>query len=149
MTIPLLADKPAPAELLVDLSRLEHEYFERWSDLDDPQQRVSFGTSGDEFELPGIRVLQFAFNADSANAHHLPDTYTPNAVVFPCTHDNPTTCGWFEDLPDRQRRNPCKHIEFAEGGGRKAALALMNSAWSSRAALAMTPLQDLLSLGKE
>src|SRR2546429_6711851 len=41
-----LAGKPAPKELLVDLARLEKEYFERWPDMSDPNQRVSFGTSG-------------------------------------------------------------------------------------------------------
>ena len=41
-----LAGKPAPKELLVDVARLEKEYFERRPDLDDPSQLVSFGTSG-------------------------------------------------------------------------------------------------------
>jgi phosphoglucomutase len=41
-----LAGKPAPKEMLVDVARLEREYFERHPDLDDPNQRVSFGTSG-------------------------------------------------------------------------------------------------------
>jgi phosphoglucomutase len=41
-----LAGKPAPREMLVDVARLEREYFERHPDLDDPNQRVSFGTSG-------------------------------------------------------------------------------------------------------
>jgi len=46
MTISPLAGKPAPKEMLVDLTRLEREYYERRPDLDDPGQRVSFGTSG-------------------------------------------------------------------------------------------------------
>jgi phosphoglucomutase len=46
MTISPLAGKPAPKEMLVDLPRLEHEYFECRPDLDDPNQLVSFGTSG-------------------------------------------------------------------------------------------------------
>ena len=46
MTISPFAGKPAPKELLVDLTRLEHEYFARRPDLDDPEQLVSFGTSG-------------------------------------------------------------------------------------------------------
>src|SRR5215469_10101613 len=46
MTISPLAGKPAPKEMLVDVSRLEREYFERRPDLDDPNQLVSFGTSG-------------------------------------------------------------------------------------------------------
>jgi phosphoglucomutase len=46
MTISPLAGKPAPAELLIDVSRLEQAYYERRPDLSDPQQRVAFGTSG-------------------------------------------------------------------------------------------------------
>jgi phosphoglucomutase len=41
-----LAGKPAPKEMLVDLARLERDYYERCPDLTDPNQRVSFGTSG-------------------------------------------------------------------------------------------------------
>ena len=46
MAISPLAGKPAPKELLVDVARLEREYVERQPDLSDPNQRVSFGTSG-------------------------------------------------------------------------------------------------------
>ncbi|HEV3020926.1 MAG TPA: hypothetical protein VGX76_00605, partial [Pirellulales bacterium] len=46
MTISPLAGKPAPNELLIDLARLEREYFERRPDMSDSDQRVSFGTSG-------------------------------------------------------------------------------------------------------
>ena len=41
-----LAGKPAPKTLLVDLGRLEQEYYNRQPDFADPSQRVSFGTSG-------------------------------------------------------------------------------------------------------
>jgi phosphoglucomutase len=41
-----LAGKPAPKELLIDPSRLEHEYYERRPDLGNPDEMVSFGTSG-------------------------------------------------------------------------------------------------------
>jgi phosphoglucomutase len=46
MAISPLAGKPAPKEMLVDVARLEREYFERKPDMSDPNQRVSFGTSG-------------------------------------------------------------------------------------------------------
>src|SRR6201988_3559421 len=46
MAISSLAGKPAPKELLIDPSQLEHEYYERRPDLGNPQQMVSFGTSG-------------------------------------------------------------------------------------------------------
>src|SRR6202040_432504 len=46
MTISPLAGKPAPKEMLIDVARLEKEYFERRPDLGDRNQLVSFGTSG-------------------------------------------------------------------------------------------------------
>src|SRR5256884_5048410 len=46
MTISPLACKPAPKQILIDVARLEKEYFERRPDLGDPNQLVSFGTSG-------------------------------------------------------------------------------------------------------
>src|SRR5580704_6499440 len=41
-----LAGKPAPKEMLIDPARLERDYFERHPDVNDPNQMVSFGTSG-------------------------------------------------------------------------------------------------------
>src|SRR5512134_2780598 len=46
MALSPLAGKPAPRDLLVDVGRLEREYYARAPELDDPGQRVAFGTSG-------------------------------------------------------------------------------------------------------
>ena len=46
MAIHPLAGQPAPKSLLIDVSRLERDYYDRKPDMSDPQQRVSFGTSG-------------------------------------------------------------------------------------------------------
>lgn len=46
ITISPLAGKPAPKEMLLDVARLERDYFERQPDLQGPNQLVSFGTSG-------------------------------------------------------------------------------------------------------
>jgi 4-alpha-glucanotransferase len=102
----------------------------------------------DQFHLPGTRVLQFAFDGDSNNPY-LPDNYASNAVVYTGTHDNPTTRGWFEKLPDSQRQNLWKYLKRSAGESGEAAPALIRLAWSSVAALAMAPLQDLLNLGSE
>jgi 4-alpha-glucanotransferase len=102
----------------------------------------------DQFHLPGTRVLQFAFDGHSDNPY-LPDNYTRNTVVYTGTHDNPTTRGWFEDLPYDQRQNLWQYLKRPPGESAEAAPALIRLAWSSVAALAMAPLQDLLNLGKE
>jgi 4-alpha-glucanotransferase len=102
----------------------------------------------DQFRLPGTRVLQFAFDGDSKNPY-LPGNYVSNTVVYTATHDNPTTRGWFADLPDNQRRNLCNYLGRPGGESSEAAAALMGLAWSSVAAVSMAPLQDLLNLGPE
>ena len=92
-------------------------------------------------------MLQFAFDGHSDNPY-LPHNYVPNTVVYTGTHDNNTTRGWFEELPDDQRQNLWRYLKRPAGNGDMAAPALMDLAWSSAAALAMAPLQDLLNLGR-
>jgi 4-alpha-glucanotransferase len=102
----------------------------------------------DRFELPGTKVLQYAFDGQSDNPH-LPANYPANCLVYTGTHDNNTTRGWFEDLQDDQRRILWQYLKRPGGASSEVAPALMALAWASVAALAMAPLQDLLNLGKE
>lgn len=102
----------------------------------------------ERFGLPGMRVLQFAFDGSSDNPH-LPGNYVHNTVVYTGTHDNPTTRGWFEALSDQQRQDVWKFLKRPAGMSGDAALALIEQAWSSPAALAIAPLQDLLNLGSD
>ena len=102
----------------------------------------------DAFHIPGTRVLQFAFDGHADNPY-LPGNYVGNTVVYTGTHDNPTTRGWYEDLPEAARRNLWRSARRAQGTSADAAPALLQLAWSSKAALAMAPLQDVLNLGTE
>ncbi len=106
-------------------------------------------TLRDQFHIPGTRVLQFAFDGHMDNPY-LPDNYLPNTVVYTGTHDNNTTRGWYAELPDDQRQNLWQYLKRdRKGGSDEAAAALIRLAWSSPAALAIAPLQDLLNLGAE
>jgi 4-alpha-glucanotransferase len=102
----------------------------------------------DQFHIPGTRVLQFAFDGDGDNPY-LPENYVPNTVVYTGTHDNNTTRGWFEELPDSERQALWRYLKRSEGNGFMAAPALLGLAWSSATALAIAPLQDLLNLGSD
>src|SRR6266850_6146934 len=102
----------------------------------------------DHFCVPGTRVLQFAFDGHSDNPY-LPENYSPNTVVYTGTHDNPTTRGWYEDLPETEQRNLWHYVKCASGTSADAAPVLLGLAWSSAAALAIAPLQDVLNLGRE
>ena len=102
----------------------------------------------DQFHLPGMRVLQFAFDGDADNPY-LPENYVTNTAAYTGTHDNPTTRGWFEELPRSQRLKLSKDLKLRTGDPTEAVTVLMGLAWRSVAALAIAPLQDLLNLGNE
>lgn len=102
----------------------------------------------DQFQLPGTRVLQFAFDGQPDNTY-LPQNYVPNTVVYTGTHDNDTTRGWFEQLsPDRQDFVR-QYLHRPNLANNEVSPALIHVAWSSVAAVAITSLQDLLNLGSD
>jgi 4-alpha-glucanotransferase len=105
-------------------------------------------TLRDQFHLPGTKVLQFAFDGHSDNPY-LPENYGANTVAYTGTHDNDTTRGWFEALPQNQRESVWRYLKCKQGESREIAWELIRLAWSSVAALAMAPLQDVLNLGTE
>jgi 4-alpha-glucanotransferase len=102
----------------------------------------------DQFHLPGMRVLQFAFDGRSNNPY-LPHNYVPDTVVYTGTHDNPTSHEWYEELPTHQRQNLWRYLKSPQGKSGQVTWDLMRLAWSSMATLAVAPLQDLLNLGAE
>ncbi len=101
----------------------------------------------DKFNFPGMKILQFAFDSDRANAF-LPYNYAwRNCVVYTGTHDNDTTVGWFDS---RSPQDQAKVVDYLgcicpEG----IHWSLIRLALSSVGDLAILPLQDLLGLGSE
>jgi 4-alpha-glucanotransferase len=92
-------------------------------------------------DLPGMVVLQFGLGGDPNNPH-LPQNHEVHSVAYTGTHDNDTTVGWYASLTDDERA-------WTELDPSDPAWNLIEVAWSSRAALAITPLQDVLRLGSE
>ena len=66
----------------------------------------------DQFQLPGMRVLQFAFDGHADNPH-LPENYVTNTVVYTGTHDNPTTRGWYRRFAGRPAAESVERAEAA------------------------------------
>jgi len=99
----------------------------------------------DAFELPGMKVLQFAFDGSEDNPY-LPGNFSANSVIYTGTHDNDTTLGWFAGLSDADIERIAKHADL---GGDTMPWPLIRTAIESDARLAMIPMQDLLSLGGE
>jgi 4-alpha-glucanotransferase len=96
----------------------------------------------DRFELPGMVVLQFAFDGSPDNPH-LPRHHRRNAVVYTGTHDNDTTVGWYASL-DPQARKVVHHM-LGVGPAPSVPEFVVDAAYASNAGLAIVPLQDLLA----
>jgi len=99
----------------------------------------------DEFHLPGMKILQFAFGGD-ANNPYLPDQYIKNCVVYTGTHDNDTTLGWLQKLSEDERRYI---YDYLGSPSMSLHCALIHAALGSVANLAIIPMQDILELGSE
>ncbi len=100
----------------------------------------------DKFEFPGMKILQFAFGGDASNPF-LPFNYSRNCVVYTGTHDNDTTVGWFNKLPDYEKEAALRYLGYPSPEG--IHWDFIRLALSSVANQAIIPLQDLLGLGTE
>ncbi len=100
----------------------------------------------DDFGLPGMKILQFAFDGQASNPY-LPANYLgAHWVVYTGTHDNATTLGWWRQLDDGVRGQ----VGALVGADVRApGWQLLELALKSSAELAVVPLQDLLEMGDE
>jgi len=95
------------------------------------------------FSLPGMKILQFAFDGGADN-YYLPHNHQPNCVVYTGTHDNDTTLAWFDALSDELKTRVLNYLGVP---GVAMPYALVQSALASTAKLAVLPMQDVLGLG--
>jgi 4-alpha-glucanotransferase len=96
----------------------------------------------DQFELPGMKILQFAFSGPENP--FLPHSYPHNCAVYTGTHDNDTSRGWYESAPEEEKDFAHRYLDM---DGSHFAWDLIRSAWQSVAVFALAPLQDFLNLG--
>lgn len=100
----------------------------------------------EQFNLPGMRVLQFGFSGRGAH-NYLPHRYEKNAVVYTGTHDNDTTRGWWEHgATDAEKTAVTAYVQ-PKGDG--VVWPLIRAAATSVADICLFPLQDILDLGSE
>ncbi|MDB5335560.1 MAG: 4-alpha-glucanotransferase [Planctomycetaceae bacterium] len=102
----------------------------------------------DQFQLTGMRVLQFAFDGDADNPF-LPQNFDHNTVAYTATHDNNTTRGWYEEMSQKHRNLVWRGLNQAELKATAVAPEMIRHVWASNAALAVTPFQDVINLGAE
>lgn len=99
----------------------------------------------DQFDLPGMKILQFAFSGDPDDPF-LPHNYPVNCVAYTGTHDNDTTLGWYLSAPEKEQ-DFCRR--YLSRSGENISWNMIRSIWSSTAKFSIAPLQDFLSLGSE
>lgn len=100
----------------------------------------------DQFFLPGMKILQFAFDGNDDNPYLPANLRGSRWVVYPGTHDNATSRGWWEGLEGDARAR----VGAAVGAEvRSPGWQLLELAMASEAELVVAPLQDLLELGDE
>ena len=99
-----------------------------------------------DFHLPGMAVLQFAFDAHADNPHK-PENVEPETVYFTGTHDNDTTLGWYTSLSEEVRHQVRQQLNAADAD--QVLDAMCSTVLTSRAQMAVLPLQDVLRLGSE
>ncbi|NJK41699.1 MAG: 4-alpha-glucanotransferase [Acaryochloridaceae cyanobacterium SU_2_1] len=100
----------------------------------------------DKFDFPGMKILHFAFGSGPDNPY-LPFNYLPNCLVYTGTHDNNTTWGWWQELPEAQRQFLQGYLGQHSDQG--IHWDLIRLALSSVANQVIIPVQDLLGLGCE
>lgn len=104
----------------------------------------------DDFNFPGMRILQFAFGGDAHNPA-LPHNYIRHCVAYTGTHDNDTAVGWWNSqvdakgAPNDARKQCAKYVD-ANADGSNVQWDMIRAIWSSVADSTVVPLQDILGL---
>jgi len=92
--------------------------------------------------LPGMRILQFAFDGHTDNLY-LPHNFEANTVVYTGTHDNDTSCGWWKSLAAHEQDYVRRYLGIS---GESIEWDLIRVASVSVATLSIIPMQDVLGL---
>jgi 4-alpha-glucanotransferase len=113
-------------------------------DLGDVDQKVF--ALRDQFKLPGMKVLQFAFGEEMPVSPHIPHNYTKNFIVYTGTHDNNTVKGWYRTDADELVKNTVQQYLARTITEEEIADNFIRMAYSSVAQVAILPIQDILGL---
>ena len=96
----------------------------------------------DKFNLPGMKILQFAFENPEEN-DFLPHNYTRNCVCYTGTHDNDTTFGWYQKAYEASKD---KLRRYFSTDASDICWVMIRACFSSVANMAVVPMQDVLKL---
>jgi 4-alpha-glucanotransferase len=99
----------------------------------------------EQLNLPGMKIIQFAFYGNPKE-EFLPHNHVENCVVYTGTHDNDTSRGWYERVPEVERDF---YRRYLGRDGSNVAWDFIRAAWSSVGVFAIAPMQDFLDLGNQ
>ena len=103
----------------------------------------------DDFNFPGMKILQFAFGTDM-ETKFLPHNFIPNCVVLTGAHDNDTTRAYFEKAKEDKNSDLYEHCQkYLNYFGDDIVYELIRIAYASVASIVIVPMQDILNLGGE
>jgi 4-alpha-glucanotransferase len=100
----------------------------------------------DKFELPGMKVFQFAFLSDPSDIF-MPHNYPQNCAAYTGTHDNDTTLGWFRNAPESEQDFCLRYLDLE--GEQGLVWRVIRTVWGTVAAFTLAPMQDFLEMGSE
>jgi malto-oligosyltrehalose synthase/4-alpha-glucanotransferase len=103
----------------------------------------------DQFGLPGMKVLQFAFGSNMPRSLHIPHQYTPHFLAYTGTHDNNTVTGWWMDEAGESARKALEEYSGIQQTRENVAENFCRMAAASVANTVIFPLQDVMGLGSE
>ncbi len=102
-----------------------------------------------KYRLPGMSVLQFAFDQFEDNPHK-PQNVEENCVYYTGTHDNDTLLGWFDSLDEDYQSHIIDLLNSRSTlNERNITFLMTETLLASPAGLVMFPWQDLLELGSD
>ena len=107
-----------------------------------------------ESGFPGMRVMQFAFDAYSDNVH-LPHNYVKHSIAYTGTHDNNTTVGWIWETADDHRKQAVRYCNIPENrwgeGGYYSPLCrgFLRTIYQSVSCMTIAPVQDFCGFGAD
>lgn len=99
----------------------------------------------DSLEMPGMRILEYAFGGDPRN-RDLPHNYIPNCVAYTGTHDNDTIAGWYKSASKTERAFCRNYLDLK---GRNVHWEMIRALSASVADTVIVPAQDVLGLGSD
>ncbi|MBD3295962.1 MAG: 4-alpha-glucanotransferase [Candidatus Omnitrophica bacterium] len=102
-----------------------------------------------KFDLPGMKVLLFAFGEDNPMHLYLPHMYEKNCVAYTSVHDTNTARGWFDNETDEDMRSRLFNYLGRNMDPDEVHWEMIRQVMMSVADIAMIPMQDVLGLGSE